>query len=91
MYGTIRMHQERDFPTHVSGSNLSNPDFAALARAYGYAGVKLTSSEDFEAALVAALERKQGTLIEIALDPDVITTRGTLSAITESALQSAKE
>ena len=91
MYGTIRMHQERDFPTHVSGSILSNPDFAALARAYGYAGVKLTSSEDFEAALVAALERKQGTLIEIALDPDVITTRGTLSAITESALQSAKE
>lgn len=90
MYGTIRMHQERDFPTHVSGSNLSNPDFAALARAYGYAGVKLASSDGFEAEFVAALERKQGTLIEIALDPDVITTRGTLSAITQSALQAAK-
>jgi acetolactate synthase-1/2/3 large subunit len=90
MYGTIRMHQERDFPTHVSGSNLSNPDFAALARAYGYAGVKLASSEGFEAEFVAALERKQGTLIEIALDPDVITTRGTLSAITQNALKTAK-
>jgi acetolactate synthase-1/2/3 large subunit len=90
MYGTIRMHQERDFPTHVSGSNLSNPDFAALARAYGYAGVKLASSEGFEAEFVAALERKQGTLIEIALDPDVITTRGTLSAITQNALKAAK-
>ena len=86
MYGTIRMHQERDFPTHVSGSHLSNPDFAALARAYGYAGVKLSSSDGFEAEFVAALERKQGTLIEIALDPDVITTRGTLTAITQKAL-----
>ena len=89
MYGTIRMHQERDFPTHVSGSNLSNPDFAALARAYGYAGVKLTSSDGFEAEFVAALERKQGTLIEITLDPEVITTRGTLSAITQSALKAS--
>ena len=89
MYGTIRMHQERDFPTHVSGSQLSNPDFPALARAYGYAGVKLTSSETFEAQFVAALERKQGTLIEITLDPEVITTRGTLSAITQNALKAA--
>ena len=90
MYGTIRMHQERDFPNHVSGSNLSNPDFAALARAYGYVGVKLTGSETFESEFVAALERKQGTLIEIALDPEVITTRGTLSAITQNALKVAK-
>ena len=89
MYGTIRMHQERDYPTHVSGSQLANPDFAALARAYGYAGVKLTSSAGFEAELVAALERKQGTLIEITLDPDVISTRGTLSAITQQALKAA--
>jgi acetolactate synthase-1/2/3 large subunit len=89
MYGTIRMHQERDFPTHISGSNLSNPDFAALARAYGYVGVKLTGSDGFEAEFVAALERTEGTLIEIALDPDVITTRGTLSAITENALKAS--
>jgi acetolactate synthase-1/2/3 large subunit len=89
MYGTIRMHQERDFPTHVSGSQLANPDFAALARAYGYAGVRISRTAQFEPEFIAAMERKNGTLIEITLDPDVITTRGTLSAITQNALKSA--
>ena len=87
MYGTIRMHQEREYPTHVSGSQLSNPDFAALARAYGYAGVRITTTEEFEPELVAALARAAGTLIEITLDPEVISTRGTLSAITQTALK----
>jgi acetolactate synthase-1/2/3 large subunit len=87
MYGTIRMHQERDYPRHVSGSDLSNPDFAALARAYGYAGVRITRTADFEPELVAALEREAGTLIEVMLEPEAITTRATLSAITESALK----
>ena len=87
MYGTIRMHQERDYPRHVSGSELSNPDFAALARAYGYAGVRVERTAQFEAEFVAALERNQGTLIEVMLDPEAITTRGTLSAITENALK----
>ena len=86
MFGTIRMHQERDYPRHVAGTALVNPDFAALARAYGYAGVKITKTAEFEAELLAALERKQGTLIEVMLDPEVITTRGTLSAITQTAL-----
>ncbi len=89
MYGTIRMHQERDFPTHVSGSQLANPDFAALARAYGYAGVRITGTAQFEPEFIAAMERSQGTLIEITLDPEVITTRGTLSAITQNALKGA--
>jgi acetolactate synthase-1/2/3 large subunit len=87
MYGTIRMHQERHYPTHVSGSQLHNPDFTALAIAYGYAGVRITQTAEFEPALVAALERKQGTLIEVMLDPEVITTRGTLSGITAAALK----
>ncbi|WP_048438884.1 thiamine pyrophosphate-binding protein [Caenimonas sp. SL110] len=91
MYGTIRMHQERDYPEHVSGTHLNNPDFAALARAYGYAGVKVSRTEEFEPELVAALERKQGTLIEIMLDPEVITTRGPLSAITEGALKRQRD
>ncbi|WP_137896827.1 thiamine pyrophosphate-binding protein [Ramlibacter sp. 2FC] len=86
MYGTIRMHQERHYPGRVSGSQLSNPDFAALACAYGYVGVRITRTEEFEPQLVAALAREQGTLIEVMLDPEVITTRGTLSAITEAAL-----
>jgi acetolactate synthase-1/2/3 large subunit len=88
MYGTIRMHQERDYPQHVSGSSLNNPDFAALARAYGYAGVRITRTAEFEAELLAALARPQGTLIEVTLDPEVITTRATLSAITQNALAS---
>ncbi len=85
MFGTIRMHQERDYPTHVCGTQLANPDFAALARAYGYAGVRITRTAEFEPELVAALERNQGTLIEVMLDPEVITTRGTLSSIREAA------
>ena len=86
MYGTIRMHQEREYPQHESGSRLNNPDFAALARAYGYAGVRITRTAEFEAELLAALARSEGTLIEVTLDPEVITTRGTLSAITQNAL-----
>ena len=87
MYGTIRMHQERDFPTHNMGSNLNNPHFADLAKAYGYEGIRISKTEEFEPALIAALARNQGTLIEIMLDPEVITTRGTLSAITQNALK----
>jgi len=88
MYGTIRMHQEREYPRNVHGTHLANPDFAALARAYGYAGVRITRTAEFEPELLAALERAQGTLIEVMLDPEVISTRGTLSAIRENALKS---
>jgi acetolactate synthase-1/2/3 large subunit len=87
MYGTIRMHQERDYPRHISGSRLMNPDFAALAQAYGYVGARISRTAEFEAALIAALAREQGTLIEVTLNPEVITTRGTLSAITDAALR----
>jgi acetolactate synthase I/II/III large subunit len=85
MYGTIRMHQQRDYPDHVSGTELVNPDFPALARAYGYAGVRIARTAEFEAEFVAALERKQGTLIEITLDPEAITTRATLTSIAAAA------
>jgi len=87
MYGTIRMHQERDFPTHNMGSHLNNPHFANLAKAYGYEGIRISKTEEFEPALIDALQRERGTLIEIMLDPEVITTRGTLSAITQNALK----
>ena len=90
MYGTIRMHQEREYPTHVTGSSLANPDFAALARAYGYAGVRITATADFEPALLQALERSEGTLIEVILDPEVITTRTTLQAISETSLRAQR-
>jgi acetolactate synthase-1/2/3 large subunit len=85
MYGTIRMHQEREYPVRVSGTALHNPDFCALARAYGYAAERVTQTAGFEAALLRALTHDGGTLIEIPLDPEVITTRGTLSAIRSAA------
>lgn len=87
MYGTIRMHQEREYPGHVAGSSLSNPDFCALARAYGFAAERVTRTADWEPALRRALEAPTGTLIEMPLDPEVITTRGTLDAIRQAALR----
>ncbi len=86
MFGTIRMHQERDYPQRVAGTALSNPDFCALAQAYGYVGVRITRTEQFEAALLAALARPQGTLIEVMQEPEALTTRGSLSGITAAAL-----
>jgi len=85
MYGTIRMHQEREYPSHVSGTALRNPDFCALARAYGYAAERVTETAQFEAVLLRALKADRGTLIEVPLDPEIITTRGTLSSITHAA------
>jgi acetolactate synthase-1/2/3 large subunit len=90
MYGTIRMHQEREYPAHVSGTELHNPDFAALARAYGARGATVTTTEAFEPALREALAAPVSTLIEIQVDPDVITPRTTLSAIRAQALASHK-
>jgi acetolactate synthase-1/2/3 large subunit len=85
MYGTIRMHQERNYPTRVSGTALHNPDFCGLARAYGYAAHRLHETHEFEGLLKDALARDVGTLIEVMLDPEVITTRGSLSEITQNA------
>jgi acetolactate synthase I/II/III large subunit len=86
-YGTIRMHQEREYPARVSGSNLNNPDFTALARAYGYASERVERTADFEPALQRALAHPGGTVIVVPLSPEVITTRGTLTAIREAALK----
>jgi acetolactate synthase-1/2/3 large subunit len=92
MYGTIRMHQEREYPARVegAGTELRNPDFVGLAKAYGYEGTRITRTEEFEPALVAALERANGTVIEVMLDPEVITTRGTLSGIRQAAQKQGK-
>ncbi len=86
-YGTIRMHQEREFPGRVSGSDLFNPDFAALARAYGWHASRVEATAQFEPALREALAAETPTLIHLKLDTDVSTTRTTLSAIREAALR----
>jgi len=90
MYGTIRMHQEREHPGRVSGTDLQNPDFAALARAYGQHGEVVEKTADFEAAFERAWKAKTSSVIEVRVDPDAITTRTTLSAIRANALKNKK-
>lgn len=90
MYGTIRMHQERDFPARVHGTALRNPDFAALARAYGLHGETVAKTAEFAAALDRALAAETSALIELQIDPEAISTRTTLSAIREKALTGAR-
>ena len=85
MYGTIRMHQERRYPERVVATDLTNPDFVALAKAYGAAGHRVTRTEEFAAALDTALRANTPTLIEIVLDPEDLTPRQTLSAIRAAA------
>jgi len=85
MYGTIRMHQEREFPGRVSGTELKNPDFAALARAYGLHGETVESTQDFEPALERARKAPTAALIEVRIDPDAITPKTTLSYPRRSA------
>jgi acetolactate synthase-1/2/3 large subunit len=85
-YGTIRMHQEREYPGRVSGSELFNPDFAALARAYGWNAGFVDRTEAFEPALQRALTADKPTLLHLKLDTDVSTSRSTLSAIRAAAL-----
>jgi acetolactate synthase-1/2/3 large subunit len=84
-YGTIRMHQEREYPGRVSGSDLFNPDFAALAQAYGWRADRVSETAQFEPAFAAALSSERPTLLHLKLDADVSTSRSTLQAIREAA------
>ena len=81
MYGTIRMHQERDYPNRVSGTELQNPDFAALARSFGAHGTVIEQTEQFAPAFDAALKADKPTLIELRVDPQAITPVKTLDQI----------
>jgi acetolactate synthase I/II/III large subunit len=80
-YGTIRMHQERAFPGRVSGSDLHNPDFAALALAYGWRAHRVDNTAQFEPALKAALASDVPTLIHVILDAEVISPRATITQL----------
>ena len=87
MYGTIRMHQEREYPARISGTALKNPDFAALAKAYGMHGEIVEKTGDFEPAFERAWNATSSALLELRIDPDAITTRTTLTAIRAAALK----
>jgi acetolactate synthase-1/2/3 large subunit len=90
MYGTIRMHQEREYPARVYGTALRNPDFAALARAYGAHAELVERTEDFAPAFERAAVAGKPALIELRIDPEAITTRATLTAIREQATKKSK-
>jgi acetolactate synthase-1/2/3 large subunit len=85
MYGTIRMHQERLFPGRVVGTDLVNPDFAALALAFGAYGEVVVRSEDFPDAFERALAQPRPSLLELRVDGEAITPRQTLSEIRAEA------
>jgi acetolactate synthase-1/2/3 large subunit len=89
-YGTIRMHQEREYPGRVSGSDLYNPDFAAMARAFGWRAAHVARTEDFEAAFAEALQPGAPMLIHVTLDADVSTSRSTLTALRAAAQQAGR-
>ncbi|HXJ10509.1 MAG TPA: thiamine pyrophosphate-binding protein [Burkholderiales bacterium] len=88
LYGTIRMHQEREYPGRVFGTDLRNPDFAAYARAFGAHGETVERTEEFAPAYERAVKSGKPALIEVRIDPDAITPSSTLSAIREKALKS---
>ena len=81
IYGTIRMHQERDYPNRISATQMVNPDFAAIARAYGAHGETVLETSDFEAALQRAIKSKKPSLIHIKTDPEASTPAVTLSKL----------
>ncbi|MFC3181936.1 thiamine pyrophosphate-binding protein [Cypionkella sinensis] len=89
IYGTIRAHQERHYPARVSGTTMVNPDFAALARAYGFHGERVERTEDFAAAFQRALASETGAVLDLNVSPEAITPRQTLSQM-RAAAQAAK-
>jgi acetolactate synthase I/II/III large subunit len=86
MYGTIRMHQERHHPGRVIGTDLHNPDFAALARAYGAHGEVVERTEEFAAAFERARASGLPAILELRIDPEALTIRQSLSEIRAAAL-----
>ena len=84
-YGTIRMHQERDYPSRVSGTDLANPDFAALARAYGAWAETIEKTEDFAPALARAQVERGVKLLHLRTDVEVISNATTISKLRERA------
>ncbi|MFO1208037.1 MAG: thiamine pyrophosphate-binding protein [Amaricoccus sp.] len=86
IYGTIRAHQERTYPGRVSGTTMVNPDFAALAKAYGFHAERVAATGDFPAAFARALASKSGAVLDLDVSPEALTPRQTLSEMRAAAL-----
>jgi acetolactate synthase-1/2/3 large subunit len=90
MFGTIRMHQEREYPTRVHGTELKNPDFAAYARAFGGHGETVEATADFAEAFERALGAGKPAIVHVKTDPEALTSRITLSQLREQSLARQK-
>ena len=86
LYGTIRMHQEREYPGRVIATALKNPDFVAYAKAFGGFGVLVEKTADFPAAFAAVQKSGKPAIIHLKIDPEAITPTATLSGIRAKAL-----
>lgn len=86
IYGTIRAHQERHYPGRVSGTDMVSPDFAMLARSYGFHGERVERTEDFAAAFERACASGTGAVLDLAISEEALTPRRTLSQMREAAL-----
>ncbi|HXZ21203.1 MAG TPA: thiamine pyrophosphate-binding protein [Pseudolabrys sp.] len=86
IYGTIRMHQEREYPGRVIATDLRNPDFVAYALAFGGYGALVEKTADFPAAFAAARASGKPSIIHLRIDPEAITPAATLAGIREKAL-----
>lgn len=86
IYGTIRAHQERQYPGRVSGTTMENPDFTALAKAYGYHAERVNRTEEFPAAFARALASRSGAVLDLNISPEALTPRQTLTQMREAAL-----
>jgi len=78
MYGTIRMHQEKNYPGRVAGTDLTNPDFAAVARAYGARGETVVATAEFAPAFERALAGAGPSLVHVKIDPQALTLNASL-------------
>ncbi len=90
MYGTIRMHQERDHPERVVGTDLSDQDFTALGKALGCHAERVTRTADFAPAFERALRSGRASVIELITDPEIVSTRLTITGLREKAKAAAK-
>lgn len=84
-YGTIRMHQEREYPGRVIGTDMVNPDFVALAEAYGAHGERVEKTEEFTAAFERSMAADRPALIEVMLDPDILTPTTSIESLRSQA------
>lgn len=90
IYGTIRAHQEKNYPARVSGTTMENPDFVTLAKSYRFHAERVETTADFAAAFERAAASKAGAVLELNISPEALTPRQTLSQMRAAAL-AAKE